>query len=85
MSRDRAAYQIIPNLPDYFHPESGDKFPADLIGAEIVRLGTTKEAHVEGGGLVIDYKPNGSQKIQRLHLAFNDLGVWIHRQSTLGE
>jgi hypothetical protein len=80
---DRAARKIIPKLPDYFRLEEGDKFPADLIESEIVGFGTINEAHVEGGGLVIDYKPRGSAQIQRLHLAFNELGMWIHRQSTL--
>jgi len=82
VSRDRAARKIIPNLPDHFHPRDGDKFPAELIGAEIVDFGTTNE-RVEGGGLVIDYKPGGSAQIRRLYLGFNDLGMWIHRQSIL--
>jgi len=79
LSSDRA---VIPNLPDRFHPTEGDKFPADLIGSEIVNFGTTKE-RVEGGGLVIDYKPDGSDQTKRLYLGFNDLGMWIHRQSIL--
>jgi hypothetical protein len=85
---DRAATrkqgQIIPKLPDRFHPTEGDAFPAELIKAKIVRFGTTEE-RVEGGGLVIDYRPCGSNEVRRLHLGFNELGMWIHRQSILDE
>jgi len=85
MSRNRAVQKIIPNLPDYLRPEEGDKIPTDLIGSKIVGFGTINEAHVEGGGLVIDYVPHGGTQCQRLHLAFNELGMWIHRQSTLDQ
>jgi hypothetical protein len=45
-----------------------------------------KKHAVEGdGGLVIDYKSRNSQQTCRLVLGFNDLGMWIQRQSTLDE
>lgn len=70
---------VIPNLPDLYRPNEGDKFPSSLIGSEVVGFGTTTK-RVEGGGLVIDYRPAGSQDVKRLHLAFNELGMWIARQ-----
>ena len=41
MSRDRPAEEILPSLPDFLQSKEGDKFSADLIGAEIVGFGTT--------------------------------------------
>jgi hypothetical protein len=77
--------EILPNLPDRFHPDRGDEFPEDLLGSTIVRIGTIAEQGlVEGGGLVIDYRPAGSEAAKRLVLAFNDLGMWIETKEMAG-
>jgi hypothetical protein len=56
---------------------SGDPYPPDLIGAKVIGFGTTAERikRVEGGGLVIDYKPPQSETVKRLHLGFNETHV----------
>jgi hypothetical protein len=50
-------------------------------GATIVAVGTTNE-RVEGG-LILDYRPEKKNQVCRLILAFNELGMWIHRKATL--
>ena len=67
---------IIPFLPHLFR--QGDKVPSDLIGATIIRFGTTGSADV-----VVDYKPRNGSPVKRLVLRFNDRGLWIDRQTTL--
>ena len=73
---------LIPRLPDVFNPTKGEEIPANLIGSKIVAFGTTNE-RVEGGGLVLDYRPQKTKKVRRLVLAFNELGMWIHRQASV--
>jgi hypothetical protein len=59
--------------------------PSRLRGATIVDIGAAPvEMEIEGGGLVIDYRAAESSKIQRLVLAFTELGMWIERETTLG-
>jgi len=74
---------LIPRLPDSFNPNRGDEIPANLIGATIVALGTTPDEHIEGGGLILDYRPQKADRVCRLVLAFNELGMWIHRKAIL--
>ena len=75
---------VIDCLPNSFHPDDGDDYPTDLIGAKIVRFGTVDkddaantEPSLEGGGLVIDYVSEGATCPSRLVLAFNGLGMWV--------
>ncbi len=79
---DRAA--IIPRWPNSFDSQRGDQIPDDLVGAIIVAIGTTNE-RIEGGGLVLDYRPKNKQRVYRLILAFNELAMWIHQQAILAE
>jgi hypothetical protein len=72
----------IPRLPHSFNPNEGAEVPPDLIGATIVDVGTTNE-RIEGGGLVLDYRPENKDRICRLILAFNELGMWVHRKAIL--
>jgi hypothetical protein len=67
--------RVIPKWPNFFDADRGEDIPTELIGATIAAIGTTRE-RVEGGGLVIDYKPCGSAKVKRLVLAFNEVGMW---------
>jgi hypothetical protein len=75
---------LIPRLPNSFNPDQEREVPSDLIGATIVAVGTIDE-DIEGGGLVLDYRPNARDRNQmcRLVLAFNELGMWVHRKATL--
>jgi hypothetical protein len=51
--------------------------PDDLLGATIVNVGTFRDRSlVEGGGLVIDYRPTGGET-QRLVLAFDETAMWV--------
>lgn len=73
---------VLDRLPDSFgHP--GDSFPSDLIGSTIIRFGAVSEIHViEGGGLVIDYRPRNSERIRRAIFGFNELGMWMEFSGT---
>lgn len=62
-----------------------DERPEDLIGAQIINIGSPADpGRLEGGGLVIDYKPAGSDQVKRLVLAFNELGIWIKHVGFIG-
>ena len=74
--------RLIPRLPNWFDPNKGKDIPSDLIGATVVAVGTIDEK-IEGGGLVLDYRPRDTEPVCRLVLAFNELGMWIHRKATL--
>lgn len=50
--------------------------PSDLAGAVIVSLGSGHGASLEDAGLVIDYRPAGSDQVRRLALAFHEAGMW---------
>lgn len=67
---------LVSTLPSIFS-DRHDSYPPDLIGATIVRFGTMPESKVEGGGLVIEYRPAESETTKRLTLAFNELGMWV--------
>jgi hypothetical protein len=64
--------------------------PEGIVGSSILGFGavprieefcprcrTMHTYSIEGGGLVIDYLPEGHTDPVRLVLAFNDLGMWI--------
>jgi hypothetical protein len=81
---DLSRADVLPNLPNYFHPEDGDPLPAGLVGARIVRFGTlprtthgTPDGQPEGGGLVVDYVPEGKKKVRRVVFGFNENGMWV--------
>lgn len=58
--------------------------PRGLVGAVIVDIGAAPiEDCIEGGGLVIDYRAEGSQQVRRLVLAFSEVGMWIERDLAL--
>jgi len=78
---DRA---VIPKWPNAFDSRRGRQIADDLIGATLIAIGTTDE-RVEGGGLILDYRPKNKQQVCRLILAFNEIGMWIHQQSILAE
>ena len=70
--------EILPRLADRLHPERGDPIPNDLIGAKIVAIGCLASPDaVEGGGLAIDYRKPGSEKVNRIVFGFNELGMWV--------
>ncbi len=63
--------------------DASDPVPAELIGAKILAFGTTEE-DIEGGGLVIEFLPNGVSHCVRLTLAFTELGMWVWRREIVG-
>lgn len=67
--------QITPVLPASLGRR--DSFDADLIGSKIIGFGTIPDSDLEGGGLVIDYVPEGQVKSRRIIFEFNELGMWI--------
>lgn len=48
-----------------------------LRGATIVRMGSTNEDGIEGGGLILDYRANGEAGTRRVVFAFNESGMWV--------
>jgi hypothetical protein len=74
------AFEISDHLPKWFNSsETKDRFPEELQGASIIKIGTpiNHTDRLEGGGLVIDFIPHGQTSRKRLVLAFNELGMWI--------
>jgi hypothetical protein len=65
-----------PLLPGLFRP--GEPVPADLIGARIVRFegAEVERGRFEGGGLVIEYVPDGASSAKTIVFEFNELGMW---------
>ena len=74
---DYATLRVSDTLPDRRGAEFGDAVPTKLIGAEIIRFGAASGDRIEGGGLIIDYRPQGSSAVHRLVFAFNDAGMWV--------
>ena len=83
--RDWASIPVVPVLPESLHAAEGsDEIFVRLAGAKIIRIGAPSipvADRLEGGGLVIDYTLPGSAVEHRLVFAFNELGMWIERDS----
>lgn len=73
--------EFVDALPSIFGDY--DAVPNDLAGAIVVRLGTIPGQRVatgglvEGGGLVIDYRPRGQKRTKRAVFGFNECGMWV--------
>jgi len=81
---DYESLEVIEALPDFFHsPRGKEEVFRRLAGAKIVRIGSTAEKGIEGGGLILDYELDG--RIYRLVLAFTELGMWVEYDSFLNE
>lgn len=76
---DFLAIEVLDRLPASLpSDERKDSFPAEMIGARIVFIGTLQNRGVlEGGGMVIDYQPENGSEVIRLVLSLNDLGAWV--------
>lgn len=71
-------------LPRINLPTMGEPFPGDIIGAEIIAFGGLNEdLEIGGGGLVIDYRPRGAEKVKRIVFALGDAGMCVEYQSDL--
>jgi hypothetical protein len=75
MKVDGGEAEFVDALPDIFGRHA--EFPDDLVGATVARIGTIPGQHVEGGGLVIEYRPLGSTCVRRAVFGFNDCGMWV--------
>lgn len=70
--------RVLNRLPSRFPGYPIERLPKDLRGATVVSVGTLSDQKlVEGGGLVIDYSPAGTDQVYRLVLAFNELAMWV--------
>jgi hypothetical protein len=73
---DYANLTIMEALPDYLHgPSGGQDVFRRLAGAKIIRIGSTQEDGIEGGGLVLDYELDSAA--YRLVFGLSELGMWI--------
>jgi hypothetical protein len=77
-NRYRRDGDILAALPSVFARYAD--LPGDMVGATIIRMGTIPDLEVEGGGLVIDYKPRGSRCAKRVVFGFNDVALWIESE-----
>ena len=77
-SLDYGRLAVIAALPlSRFYPEGGEEFLHNMAGATIVRIGSTDQDGIEGGGLIIDYRPVDSNANRRVVFAFNESGLWM--------
>lgn len=75
---DYAGLRVVNELPTAGRREGSDRFADDMVGATIVQIGTAEDPTlIEGGGLVIDYRPIGSKTVRRLVLGMTELGAWV--------
>jgi hypothetical protein len=76
--QDYRSAEIVESFPRALSRREGerDDLLCDMAGATIVRIGSIEDADLEGGGLVIDYKPRGVSGARRVVFAFNELGLW---------
>lgn len=76
--------KVTPLLPQAISgPAGGEAVLQRMSGATIVRIGAPEGAELDGGGLVIDYRPAGSQEVWRVALAFHEAGMWVEYDRTL--
>jgi hypothetical protein len=76
-----AALDIVEALPmGSYAPQGGEAILRAMAGARIVRIGSTDEGNLEGGGLIIDYVPADSEVTRRVIFSFNELGLWVEWQ-----
>ncbi len=71
---------LVAALPFSRHAcQGGEAVLKRLTGARIVRIGGTNddEPKIEGGGLIIDYVPEGGEAVERVVFAFNENGMWV--------
>lgn len=69
---------IAERMPCIFESGPHHGFPPILKGATIVSIGTVEDRGLlEGGGLVIDFRRDGSSVTERVVLAFNDEAMWV--------
>jgi len=64
-------------FPSFFRPAEGDEtLFRQMVGAEIVRIGSPSNGGLEGGGLIIDYRLPADGMTRRAVFEFNELGLW---------
>jgi len=69
---------VVEALPlSRFSPEGGENLLRGMAGGTIIKIGSTTEEGIEGGGLIIDYRRAGSSVVERAVFAFNDSGLWV--------
>jgi hypothetical protein len=75
---DYTRVAVIEALPDFLHgPQGAEPLFGRMAGATLLRIGTLNTAGLEGGGLVIDYRPAGEPRARRRAVfGFNELGLW---------
>jgi hypothetical protein len=83
---DYGRLDVIEALPlSRFYPEGGERLFRAMAGAEIIRIGSTDEDGIEGGGLILDYRRSGFDTVNRVIFAFNESGLWVEREGALDQ
>lgn len=63
-------------------PIEGQQELAQLVGATIMRIGTTSPGLVEGGELLMDYADKNGNA-HRIVFGFTERGMWIEQEQLL--
>ena len=76
--------KVTPLLPQAIAgPAGGEAVLQRMRGATIVRIGAAEGAELDGGGLIVDYRPAGSAEVWRAVLAFHEGGMWVEYDEAL--
>ena len=71
--------ELVETLPSLIRPDHAEPVPQQLLGSKIIRVGTLPpKHHVDGGGLVIEYRPKKTSQLRRMILAFTEEGMWVY-------
>lgn len=69
------------------HPQPSGDLMKVICGSKIVSFGAPAShavgSQLEGGGLIIDFVPEGSEQVTRVVLAFNECGMWVEYYGNL--
>ena len=75
---DFASIKVVDRLPARRRTTESPPWPEGLRGAAIVQIGAPEESKlIDGGGLVIDYRPPGESEVRRIVLAFSESEMWV--------
>ena len=75
---DTDKFRVGNSLPNRSSLTPADPVPPDMVGAQIIKIGSAPDRlEIEGGGLVVEYRPVGG-KARRVIFAFNENGMWVH-------
>jgi hypothetical protein len=83
---DYRSIAIVEAFPDALNVLTGeDEEFCRMRRAKVVRIGTTNDVTLEGGGLLIDYVPRCETIVRRAVFSFNERGLWMEAEVLLSK